>query len=353
MAYNFIPKSISELNLLGQSKIVNDLILAYNYVIIKVPSVKSNGPFSIDKNKPSSVKVYRQLNGVISLQELKRIAPSINFAWGNGSRGNQGAGNRGNLFEVEFMQDIHKYIADELDPTIKNKTLVKDLFNYYKLNDKTNIIIVKGMGELNQRRPLTFIGNKPRIGSNASNNIGSKVSDVDLIVGNKTIHFSLKFGPKVTFFNSGITKILPQSEIKSGLIKNPDGLKLLSMFGINNALFCDVFNSYGTVSRSPHIEDTLRYIDKSILTDFIKSGMGYGYHMVHKQSQYTHSYEMTQLKLNKAAIPTSCKVKYPGGNAKRIDITVETDSYILLFNIRSKTGATYPTHIMCDYQFKK
>ena len=103
MAYNFIPKSISELNLLGQSKIVNDLILAYNYVIIKVPSVKSNGPFSIDKNKPSSVKVYRQLNGVISLQELKRIAPSINFAWGNGSRGNQGAGNRGNLFEVEFM----------------------------------------------------------------------------------------------------------------------------------------------------------------------------------------------------------------------------------------------------------
>jgi hypothetical protein len=49
----------------------------------------------------------------------------------------------------------------------------------------------------------------------------------------------------------------------------------------------------------------------------------------------------------------SMEILYPqNGEAKRVDIVLETSNLKIKFNIRSKDGGIEPTHLMSDYTIK-
>jgi len=94
---------------------------------------------------------------------------------------------------------------------------------------------------------------------------------------------------------------------------------------------------------------------KNQLKNFLISGVGHGYTIVHKLTGKTKVYEIDKTYMTSAATPTSCNVYYGGksGTGKRIDMEIETGHYILKLNIRDTQGGDgYPTRMMCDYTYK-
>ena len=84
---------------------------------------------------------------------------------------------------------------------------------------------------------------------------------------------------KIDIFNIGIKKILTKDDIQTGMVKNRDGLKLLNMFGIDNKTFCQIFN--GTLKKG-FSSNTFGKVNKKFLEKFLQSGLGYGFHVIHK-----------------------------------------------------------------------
>ena len=69
----------------------------------------------------------------------------------------------------------------------------------------------------------------------------------------------------------GVRTVLPPDDIKANNIKDPDGKKLLKLFGIQQDLFCDVFNGNlkAGVIKTPKLNTT-------DIGTLLKSGIGYG-----------------------------------------------------------------------------
>jgi len=225
-----------------------------------------------------------------------------------------------------------------------------------------------GEGEKNQARPLQKKGGNIIIsaGGAATNNIGSTLTDITLIVAGKPVYLSVKFGSTLSFFNCGVRSsgkgklaLFPEGKLKDGEIPD-DGKEYLDMFGIDYQKFLDVFANYGKSSGPTvenHITNTpLTPSGKQALVDLIKSGVGYGYWMCHYTGSQLKFYEIDQNYMNKAAtlIGNSVEVNYGGasGTGKRIDMIFETQSYEFKFNIRNKSGGVYPTHTNGDYTKK-
>jgi len=210
---------------------------------------------------------------------------------------------------------------------------------------------IKPMGHENQKRPLKFSSSGPTIDF-AGESVASTLTDITIVKDNKNYYISVKYGSTLTFFNSGVTKALPASEIKSGKITNPNGIALLETFGINNKLFCQVFNQYGDTEFSKFNKNpaSTKYdIDK--IKNLVKSGIGDGYYMAHIKKSGAEFYKVDKNYSETASDVTSPKVYYGGidGSGKRVDITVESSLYSFKINIRNKQGGIYPSHIMCDY----
>ena len=94
---------------------------------------------------------------------------------------------------------------------------------------------------------------------------------------------------------------------------------------------------------------------KTALQNFLESGIGHGYHVVHKLSNEIKSIKVDKKYMTSAATPMSCVIHYGGktGTGKRIDMEIETGKYILKLNIRDTQGGDgYPTRMMCDFTSK-
>lgn len=353
MAYDFFPQTPYEVS----EKIKDNTVaseISHLLISLQAKFQQFKDPLAIDLIKPKQVKITRKVQTAVDIKQFQRNYSQIKLSFGEGSRGNRGSGNRGNLFEYELAQDITRWwIGEDVKNSI-NLELIKDLEKTYELKKWTDLF-VDAEGAENKPRPLQINGNNVII-SPGLQDIGSVVTDITLRKGkNKTspagVFLSLKFSGTVTFFNSGTKKYLTDQELEKGLIKNPGGIALLNMFGINNAVFCSVFNGKGKNFESV---DTTRFINKPSLENLIKSGIGYGFHMVHK----VNNNKMISKKIDKtyrdrASEVNSVVVYYGGksGNAARVDIDVTTPKYILKFNFRNKQGGRYISHLMCDYKY--
>ena len=275
--------------------------------------------------------------------------------------------NMGNVYENDLTQSLIDYCSGK-----KPKKYV----------DHVNIIVdamIKKFGEgptqalgeggKNQARPLKKKGNNIIIsagGSTATNEIGSTLTDITLTVAGKPVYLSVKFGSTLSFFNCGIKgtgkgklNLFPEASLIAGEVPD-DGQEYLEMFGIDQQKFIDVFANYGKVTGTTvdnHIEQTtLSPSGKKALQEMIKSGVGYGYWMVHYTGSKLECYEIDKAYMNKAAslVGNTVEINYGGstGKGKRIDMIFETKSYDFKFNIRNKQGGIYPTHTNGDY-YKK
>lgn len=355
MAYDFFPKNITELaegiKSLDES-VQREIFAMYNYL---KETTKMDIPINLDRTKPRNVNVSRAIQGTVDLNQIQRNAnlKQVKIKYGNGSSGNRGVNNRGNLFEPIFADALLAWWAgkDVSDSGILGA--INDLDKTYNIR-KSKTFKIDIVGGKNTRRPLKF---NPNIElSNLKGNgtdIGESVTDITMTTDSGPIYLSLKLGTTTTFFNVGVRTILTPEEIKSYNIKNKDGLKLLELFGIDANKFCQVFNK--EVPRGTQMIERKTTYNKSAMKDLLESGVGHGYHIIHKMSNKIISKKMDYRAMQKASEPTSLVIYYggKGGSYRRVDMVLETPSYTMKMNIRDTQGRDgYPTRMMCDFTTK-
>lgn len=353
-AYSFFPKKESEISAtLGSwdDAKKEDLVKLLNFLKAKFPSIEQ--PINIDPKKPGMVNVARALQDEMSIADIKKESgiTSFNIKFGNGSSGNRGVNNRGNLFEPQFAQALENWWAgEEVDKNML--AAIEDLNKEYDISNAEKFTVNVVGGE-NTRRPLEF-GSKIVLSNTKGSgfDIGTSVTDITLNIDDKEVYLSLKLGGTTTFFNVGVRTILTPQEIKSGKIRNVNGLKLLKLFGIDPDLFCQVFN--GTLEKQV-VDKNAKY-DKSGLETLLQSGIGYGYHVIHKKGKKIDSYNMSETKMKSAARPGKVTIYYGGktGKGKRVNVEFESSMYKFSINIRDTQGKDgYPTRMMCDFKSKQ
>lgn len=371
--YNFLPKS--EQDILG-SNLPNKREMARLYNLIQgLTNNAMDDPLAIDFKYPNVPKISRKFEGDFDLNKLRADSGFGKVTFGDGSRGNRGGGNRGILFEKYLSDDLNLYIETRDEKAAYRypkymKYLIKNFLG------KARSIEVKDMGALNQRRPVMFMGGKFLISPGLGKDIGATVTDITLILDNEPMHLSLKMGSTVTFFNSGITKYLTKAEIEAGEIKKKEGLMILDSLGIDPKLFAKVFNEYKgkpstTAARGrfgsrakvpqstklPRRVNVTSSVNKVALKNLLISGVGFGYHLVHAskagKDDIAHFHIKDASQTAKLVTPKSVIVEYPQGNAKRVNIRIDTPGFEFVVNIRDKSGSSkFPSHIMCDYKVK-
>jgi hypothetical protein len=350
-----------------EDEISNEKVKELFRVIKKYPKLSINDPLVLDPNSPNTAKISRSLqrdskfieylNNELDI-ELDPIDGAkwngISIKWGEGSRGGRGIKSKGLGFEGELIADLELLREEGISESNKDQFIYPDLTIEIskELGLKKGNFKVIPEGAKNQSRPLGFKSGGPVV-EFSQGSAAETLTDITIDKKGTKYYLSAKFGNTLTFFNSGITKILPASEIKAGKITNSDGVALLDTFGIDNETFCKVFNDYPDADFSKVNGASTKY-SISKMKNLIKSGIGEGYYMVKaggKSSQFEH----IDSKYTDTASDISAPVIYYGGiggNGKRVDVTFESPTYKFKINIRNKQGGLYPTHIMCDYTKK-
>jgi len=354
MAYTFFPKDLPEIeNTLSKANFSAEAISdAKN--LLSLLKRRDKTPINFDLKKPRDVNISRTIQDDMSIADIKSKAgvTTLKMKFGNGSSGNRGANNRGNLFEPQFAEAMLAWWAGK---PVNDKNMLNAIEHLNKTYDISNYkdIKVDVVGGENTRRPLIF---SPRIQlTNPKGNgfdVGESVTDITLTLnpGRKKVYLSLKLGGTTTFFNVGVKTILTKSDIQNYSIRNQNGKKLLKMFGIDETKFCDVFNGKhkGSVDNRPSY-------DRRALQTLLQSGIGFNYHIIHKLTGRILSKEMSAADMKRAAQVGAPKIYYggKGGKGKRIDIEMASPTYIFKLNLRDTQGKDgYPSRLMCDFKYR-
>lgn len=258
--------------------------------------------------------------------------------------------NKGNAFESYFVKHYHEMFEDDIK----------------KIAPYDTFIDISHDGGSNTRRPLTFTDDSITCGriTNGNYNIGKDVTDVTVKTDRKEddgdIYLSLKSGKAVTFVNSGIKTLFPESFFTDGTKLPDNGRRLLDMLCIDESKFRDVFKNYSNGGKRKkaskersNIKDKLK--DNDVFKKFMYSVIGYGFIMVHQTDDGNVEFIdfLTEDKMKDYVKDIKdAYVEYPeNGEAKRVDVIVKYDNIEFKINMRSKTAGIFPTHIMADYKF--
>jgi len=338
------------------------IIHFYNH-IKKHYGVEDALAFNPKTTAGKSCKIMRGLKGTVDVSKIKKqVGLDANFkiTWGDGSRGNRGTGNRGNLFEEQLENGLNDWIEEGDYSNNPYKDLIADLIKDYHLEDCQFVLVNEG--PMNKSRPMKFDDGNWKIGSADANNydIGPVVTDLTLHTKckgkpDKTIYLSLKTSGTTTMSNLGVKKIFKKDEIQNGTISTDLGLKVLETFGIDNSRFCRIFNeAYAGNIRSGG-DDRNPKFNRALLQGMIRGSIGYGYHYTHKQGSKIKNFPMTKNICDRATTVNSVVVHYGGktGGGERIDITVKTPVMELKFNIRDTSGSSdpWPDKLQSAYKF--
>lgn len=340
----------------------------WNYLKENYDGVIEN-PLAFDGQNKTNAKLSRALKDEIAIPDLKRKLKisKLKVSWGDGSRGNRGTRNTGNLFEAQLENGLNDWI--ETGDYSKNpyKDFIKELIKTYNLDDCSYVLVNEGPD--NKKRPIVFEGSGWKIGNATASNydIGAIVTDLTLHTkckgkAERKIYLSLKKGGTTTMSNLGVKKIFPKGEIESGEIKNNVGKKVLETFGIENERFCAIFNQakLGKIVSGGNVDNPK--FNRTLLQSMIRGSIGYGYHYTHmEKGNNIKNFPMTKQVCDAATSVNSVVVHYGGksGTGQRIDITVGTPAMELKFNIRDTSGASdeagkslpWPDKLQSGYKF--
>ena len=351
----------------SSDQISNPKVAELFKIIKAFPGLKIDDPIALDPIKKNSPKITRGLKNNrefiehlekglgIEIEDTNEFIKwnGLSISFGEGSRGGRGVNSKGLKFEEEIAQDLNNFKEGIEEYT--HSELTKSIIEEFSLNS-TNFN-VKNEGGENKRRPLKFTDKGPIVGFTGEN-IAATLTDLTIIKGAERIYLSLKFGGTLTFFNAGVAvSVFPKDDFLDGKIDTPDGVALLETFGIDNELFCRVFNEYRedkTGTNFTEYHKATNDYDKEKLFNLVESGIGTGYFML-KGGKKTEFFFVGDEYNRQASEPISgIEIQYGGktGIGKRIDIVFESEKYRFKINIRNKQGKLYPSHIMCDYKAK-
>jgi hypothetical protein len=302
------------------------------------------------KNNPDLDK----FNEILKKYNLKLRFSSIFKGDFSGYVNGLASKNKGNMFEVEYVNNFHKY-AENLETTLGLKK-----GSFYGCQP-----ILTG-GE-NNKRPLMHDGKYIIVGGKKET-VGDSVVDVKVNdIDNNDYNLSLKSGNTVTFINCGVKRLFSDESfnnyINSGVynpINNINGVtgnELLKTLCINPNKFADVFTKYKSdfIGEKVKIRGTEFKDKKEGVLKFIESAVGYNYILVHKIRNKIHIHDLRKESDMKKLIGDikSIEILYGGkqGRGKRVDVIITLSNMEININIRNKQGDVYPDEIMAHYKF--
>lgn len=276
-----------------------------------------------------------------------------------GEFGGQGAGsgkkeNLGLVFEREFYESLVNILNCE-GKKGKYHENATEIVEQYGKKYKAPLKEVIAVGELNQKRPLKVSKGNLSIGT-GQENIGSTVTDITLVFGNKTVYLSLKFQSTLAFANIGIQSIFTERSMNDYNLSDTSK-NILEVFGLDETSFCSTFNEYPHTGKIQNYEqDVTNTCDKNAITKLLRQMMGHGYVMVHgKGAGRVDVYDVDESYLNRSTNLVGKITAYYGGTTgtgKKVIVDCSSALYNFQFNFRNKAGKVYPSHIMCDYRKK-
>lgn len=264
---------------------------------------------------------------------------------------------RGHGFEENFYNDLIALQSNrgDFDDSMYNyPNIIKSVISEFGITDETSFTVIKE-GAANKKREITINSDGSLVIGNGNLDVGSTVTDVTLDINGNKKYISLKLGNVVQFSNTGLVDIFPKSELAAGKIENKTGLTLLDIFGIDNEIFCDVFNSYGK-KKFKEFHEFEKSLEPKKLTDFIQSCMGYGYYMLHiSDNEKTFEfYEVTENIMKRATqIKSKIDILYGGvtGNSKNVYASFKTDEFLFEVDFRNRSGSVEPTVMGTKYKY--
>ena len=372
MAYKLIPSTFSEA---GSSVKHMDTATAaeglrlWNYL---VNTYGMENPLAFDPTNKKQVKIARALQTEFTKAEIKKKLKisALKVDFGDGSRGNRGSGNQGNLFEQQLEAGINDWIETSELTNNKYRDFIYGLVKHYHLEDCIAVRVIAEGGE-NKKRPMQLVNGHWKIGTaslSTGYEIGSTITDLTLEskCKGKPLHkyyLSLKTSGTTNLSNLGLkTNVFPVDQVKAGKITTANGIALMKTFGLDEATFCATFNEFQSGNKTYKVLDNSPNYNKPLLQELIKGSLGYGYHYVHLNKGKIKHMEITERFLNQAANVTNVRVSYGGetGGAKRVNIHMTTPLLDMTFNIRntSDRGTTadpdrvYPDKLQSGYKMK-
>ncbi len=372
MAYNLIPSTFSDAG--SSVKHMDNAAAAeglrlWNYL---VNTYGMNNPLAFDPTNKKQVKIARALQTEFTKAEIRKKLKisALKVDFGDGSRGNRGSGNQGNLFEQQLEAGINDWIETSELANNKYRDFIYGLVKHYHLEDCIAVRVIAEGGE-NKKRPMQLVNGHWKIGTaslSTGYEIGSTITDLTLEskCKGKPLHkyyLSLKTSGTTTLSNLGLkTSVFPVDQVKEGKITTTDGIALMKTFGLDEANFCATFNQYQAGNKNFKVVDASPNYNKPLLQELIKGSLGYGYHYVHLNKGKIKHMEITERFLNQAANVTNVRISYGGetGGAKRVNIHMTTPLLDMTFNIRntSDRGTTsdpdrvYPDKLQSGYKMK-
>jgi hypothetical protein len=307
---------------------------------------------------------YFTENGQIRHAPLTKFVKTEEFG-GEGAKKE----NAGNKFEKEFLWSLECKLDCVCKPNLYEDQVNKLLKEIEDTNLPRNVSLsgIEWAGPRNAKRTMVDKGQGVAINSEGkvTKDVGSTLTDITCYFGGdekNPRYLSCKYGNTVTFINTGIGRIFPETQFKNfkkmqtgkpAAFTHKTAKILMSMFGIDPILFAKTFNDYGK-QKMPTV--TPSDFDKGKVEELLRYCMGYGYWMVHGlDNGSVDIYQMTERTMNNSVSIGNITIQYGGvnGRGKRVNISCESSKYKFTFNFRGKqTAATYPTHLMCDYKKK-
>jgi len=304
-------------------------------------------------------------DSLLATVKLTELEKSEHFG---GSPG--GGSNKGNEYEdhlaesfAKFQDHGGKYPGDVTEIL---KAVCGD-------NPGTCYIRSQQEGGKNKPRPMKYDGSfYISAEGKKTEDIGPTVTDITIWIADpqgkkeQPVYLSVKFGPTLSFFNIGLKggkkdslKILPTQDLEDGKL-NQMGEDFLDMFNINHGKFIETFQKYDKDAETPAVQEhresyTVKGKAKTNLQKFIKSGVGKGYWMVHRDKDGLHVFNINDAYLKSASTLKSdnINIDYGGkdGTGKRVNIDFSTKEYDFSVNIRTKSQAeVYPGYANGDYK---
>jgi len=307
-------------------------------------------------------------DSLLATVKLTELEKSEHFG---GSPG--GGNNKGNEYEDHLAESFAKF----QDHGGKYPNDVTEILKAIcGANPGTCYIRSKQEGGENKPRPMKYDSSFYISAEGRKTlNIGETVTDITVWIADpegkkeQPIYLSVKFGSTLSFFNIGLKggkagslKILPTKDLEEGTL-NEMGKDFLDMFNINHSKFIETFQKFDEKNKetgTPAIKDhrdsyTIKGQAKTNLQNFIKSGVGHGYWMVHRDKDGLHVYNINEAYLKSASTLKSDNIgiDYGGkdGTGKRVNINFSTKEYDFSVNIRTKSqGDVYPGYANGDYK---
>jgi hypothetical protein len=355
-----LVQKVFEMDGKSNNFVTDDGLLVAEYIIINNVKFSSGDPLDIAgkilalKLLPSSqrkVFVVGKMQGANSRVQLPltKLEKSEEF-------GGQPAGgtkvNKGIRFEHDFVAALDEILSG-VKSTKKYSKEVEYILDACAKKEKSPVVKAIHEGGANQSRPIKLQGSQLYIAPSDHKKHGEKLTDITLVhANNKRSSLSLKFSSTLTFMNAGLGQIFIPSQMKKGSVDTPIGKAILETFGIDEDIFCDVFNSYGRKSFKP----VKTNLNKTKLQKFLQTCIGSNYWMVHgMEGGKVYFWEMSDSKNSQFSnISGDVEIQYGGkqGRGKRIDIVFSNQYFDFKMNIRNKQSGVYPSHIMCDYTSK-